>query len=228
MDLQIAYTVCAGPPAHVAHIEMNMPKQSGKPGKKSPPGRLRIVAGIWRSRLLDIADAEGLRPTSERIRETLFNWLAMKIVGARCLDLCAGTGALGLEALSRGAAEAVLVEKSAKAIDALRRNVATLGSDKAIVRQADALEFLRSGDCGQYGKYDVVFLDPPFAADMLEDLCRLLEEQSILAADARVYLEQDRAKPETVLPEGWVVLKTKSAGNVRYSLVKSGAKGVKQ
>jgi 16S rRNA (guanine966-N2)-methyltransferase len=202
-----------------------MSKQSGKPEKKSPPGRLRIVAGIWRSRLLDIADVEGLRPTSERIRETLFNWLAMKIVGARCLDLCAGTGALGLEALSRGAAEVVLVEKSAKASDTLHRNVTALSAGKAVVRQADAFDFLRSGECG---KFDIVFLDPPFAADMLEDLCRLLVEQAILTADARIYLEQDRAKPETVLPEGWIVLKSKSAGNVRYSLVKPGARGASQ
>jgi 16S rRNA (guanine966-N2)-methyltransferase len=201
---------------------MNISKQSGKPQKKSPPGRLRIVAGIWRSRLLDIADVDGLRPTSERIRETLFNWLAMKIVGARCLDLCAGTGALGLEALSRGATETVLVEKSAKAIDALRQNVAALGADRAIVRQADALDFLRSGE---FGKFDIVFLDPPFAADMLEDMCRLLEEKAVLTADARVYLEQDRDRPEVVLPEGWMVLKSKSSGNVRYSLVKPGARG---
>lgn len=201
---------------------MNMSKQSGKPQKKPPPGRLRIVAGIWRSRLLDIAEVDGLRPTSERIRETLFNWLAMKIVGARCLDLCAGTGALGLEALSRGATETVLVEKSAKAIVALRRNVAALGADRAIVLQADALDFLRSGECG---KFDIVFLDPPFAADMLDKLCRLLEEKAVLTADARVYLEQDRARQETVLPEGWMVLKSKSSGNVRYSLVKPGARG---
>lgn len=194
-----------------------MSKQSGKSLKKSPQGRLRIVAGIWRSRVLDIADVEGLRPTSERIRETLFNWLSMNINGARCLDLCAGTGALGLEALSRGAAETVLVEKSAKAVGALRQNVATLGADKAVVRHADALEFLQSSACGTF---DIVFLDPPFAADMLEDLCRLIDKQAILTANARVYLEQDVAGPEVELPEGWVVLKSKTAGNVRYSLVK--------
>jgi 16S rRNA (guanine966-N2)-methyltransferase len=202
-----------------------MSKQSGTPVKKSPPGRLRIVAGIWRSRLLEIADVEGLRPTSERVRETLFNWLAMKLVGARCLDLCAGTGALGLEALSRGAAETVFVEKSAKAVGALHRNIVTLGADKAVVRQMDAFDFLRSGECG---KFDIVFLDPPFAADMLEDLCRLVAEQAVLTADARIYLEHDRAGPETALPEGWMVLKSKCAGNVRYSLVKPGEGGAIQ
>ncbi len=194
-----------------------------KRAKKSQPGRLRIVAGIWRSRLLDIADVEGLRPTSERIRETLFNWLTMKVVGARCLDLCAGTGALGLEALSRGAAESVFVEKSPLAIAILRQNVAALETDKASVLQADALQYLRSDQCGQF---DIVFLDPPFAADMLEDLCRLLESQAVLAAGARVYLEQDRAGKEPALPAGWETQKTKCAGNVRYSLIEPGAGGV--
>jgi 16S rRNA (guanine966-N2)-methyltransferase len=200
-----------------------MAKQSGKAKQNYPPGRLRIVAGIWRSRLLDIADADGLRPTPERVRETLFNWLSPKIVGARCLDLYAGTGALGLEALSRGAAESVFVENSAKAANALRRNVAVLGADAAVVRRADALDYLRSKSCG---KFDIVFLDPPFAADMLEDLCRLLEEQSVLTVDARVYLEQDRARQEPVLPDGWEILKKGNAGKVSFSLVKPGSGGV--
>ena len=189
----------------------------------SPPGRLRIVAGIWRSRLLDIADVDGLRPTPERVRETLFNWLSPKIVGARCLDLYAGTGALGLEALSRGAAESVFVEKSAKAASALRRNVAVLGADAAVVQRADALDYLRSSNCHEF---DIVFLDPPFAADMLEDLCRLLEQQSVLAVDGRVYLEWDRAGHEPGLPDGWEILKKGRAGNVDYSLVRPGTGGV--
>ena len=201
-----------------------MAKQSGKAKQKSPPGRLRIVAGNWRSRLLDIADVDGLRPTPERVRETLFNWLSPKIVGARCLDLYAGTGALGLEALSRGAAKSVFVEKSAKAANALRRNVAALGADAAVVQRADALDYLlKSNSCREF---DIVFLDPPFAADKLEDLCRLLEEQSVLTVDARVYLEQDRAGQEPVLPDGWEILKTGNAGNVSYSLVKPGSGGV--
>jgi 16S rRNA (guanine966-N2)-methyltransferase len=116
-----------------------MPKRHNK----ARSGRLRIVAGNWRSRLLDIADVPGLRPTSERIRETLFNWLAPRINGARCLDLFAGTGALGLEALSRGARSAVFVEKSARAVEMLRRNVKTLNADGAVVLQMDALDYLR-------------------------------------------------------------------------------------
>jgi len=183
--------------------------------KKPRPGRLRIVAGKWRSRLLDIADVPGLRPTSERIREALFNWLAPTISGARCLDLFAGTGALGLEALSRGAGDVVFVEKSPLAAKILRDNVQVLDASTADVRQGDALVFLEAPP-GK--KFDIVFLDPPFAADMLGDLCRLLNEASVLGSGALVYLEEDRARPETDLPPGWRILKSKTAGNVRYSL----------
>ena len=183
--------------------------------KKPRPGRLRIVAGKWRSRLLDIADVPGLRPTSERIRETLFNWLAPTVPGGRCLDLFAGTGALGLEALSRGAGDVVFVEKSPVAAKVLRDNVQVLDASTADVRQANALAFLEA-PAGK--KFDIVFLDPPFAADMLGDLCRLLDEASVFCSGALVYLEEDRARPETDLPPGWRILKSKTAGNVRYSL----------
>ncbi len=188
--------------------------------KKSPPGRLRIVAGNWRSRLLDIADAPGLRPTPERIRETLFNWLAPHIEGASCLDLFAGTGALGLEALSRGAAGTVFVEKSEVAASVLKSNVEMLGAKGATVCEADAFEYLRQAPLRSF---DIVFLDPPFAADMLEDLCRLIDERQVLAAGARVYLENDVATDEAVLPAGWELLKSRVAGQVRYALVAPGA-----
>jgi 16S rRNA (guanine966-N2)-methyltransferase len=196
-----------------------MNRRIAKTGKPSRPGRLRIVAGKWRSRLLDVADAEGLRPTSERIRETLFNWLEPYVAGARCLDLFAGTGALGLEALSRGASTAVFVERSPQAVEALRRNVKTLGATGAEIRRADAFEVLQAPPAV---KFDIVFLDPPFADDRLVELCRLLEHASILAGGALVYVEQDRRGPELTLPEGWLAVRSKTAGNVRYSLVKPG------
>ena len=151
-----------------------MARRRATGNKKSPPGRLRIVAGNWRSRLLDIADVPGLRPTSERIRETLFNWLAPRIEGARCLDLFAGTGALGLEALSRGAAATVFVEKSALAVGALKSNVEKLGAEGATICKADAFQYLRQIPVKSF---DIVFLDPPFAADMLEELRRLIAER---------------------------------------------------
>ena len=185
--------------------------------KKPQRGRLRIVAGNWRSRLLEIADVPGLRPTAERIRETVFSWLTPHLAGARCLDLFAGTGALGLEAMSRGAAEAVFVESSPTAVRTLQKNIATLEATEATVRCADAVKYLQHPGAD---RFDIIFLDPPFADDLHGDLCKLLDESSILATDALVYIEEDRAKPEVVLPPNWQILKTKTAGNVRYSLVK--------
>ena len=189
-----------------------------KKAGKSQTGRLRIVAGNWRSRLLDVADVPGLRPTSQRIRETLFNWLATRLPGARCLDLFAGTGALGLEALSRGAREVVFIERAALAVATLEKHTAALDAVGATVLQMDAEVYL-SRDHG--AGFDIVFLDPPFGDDRLEELCRLLEQQHVLAPDALVYLEQDKSKSEAELPQGWRTLKNKTAGNVRYMLVQA-------
>jgi 16S rRNA (guanine966-N2)-methyltransferase len=183
--------------------------------KKFQAGRLRIVAGNWRSRRLQIADVPGLRPTSERIRETLFNWLAARIGGARCLDLCAGTGALGIEALSRGAAEVVFVERSAIAFKTLKNNIASLGATNAELLNLDARDYLNESGVRPF---DIVFLDPPFKADLHDELCRLLSAQSWLARDARIYIEMDRDQPELCVLEGWHVLKNKTAGKVRYLL----------
>jgi 16S rRNA (guanine966-N2)-methyltransferase len=184
--------------------------------KKSQAGQLRIVAGNWRSRLLQIAEVPGLRPTSERIRETLFNWLAPRVHGATCLDLCAGTGALGIEALSRGAAEVVFVERSSIAARTLKANIDSLGGANAEVLNLDARNFL-----GQSAvrRFDIVFLDPPFKADLYDELCRLLIERSWLADGARVYLEMDKDQPDMCVPESWQILKDKTAGKVRYLLV---------
>ena len=166
---------------------------------------------------MEIADAPGLRPTSERIRETLFNWLAPNIAGARCLDLFAGTGALGLEALSRGAASATFVERSKPAAATLRRNVKALDAENATVLETDAFDYLQQADPQSF---DVVFLDPPFAADSLYELCRLLDKGSLLASGAHVYIEEDRDTPAVELPPGWQAVRSKEAGNVRYSLVR--------
>lgn len=192
-----------------------MTKKPGAANTKPRPGRLRIVAGKWRSRLLDIADVPGLRPTSERIRETLFNWLAPSIQGARCLDLFAGTGALGFEALSRGAATVVFVDSSRRAINAIENSVQTLHAAGASVHCGDAEAYLRTAP---RESFDIVFLDPPFADDRLEDVCRLIDELGLLAPGGRVYLEQDRAKPAIELPGRWSLLRDKTAGNVRYRL----------
>ena len=197
-----------------------MSKTSGAANKKHRPGRLRIVAGKWRSRLLDIADLPGLRPTSERIRETLFNWLAPSIEGARCLDLFAGTGALGFESLSRGATLVVFVDTSRRATNVIEKSTKILEAEGAVIHCGDATDFVRES---APASFDIIFLDPPFADDRLEALCRLIDERGILAAGGKVYLEQDRAKPEARLPETWRILKNKTAGNVRYMLVECGA-----
>ena len=188
-------------------------KSAGK--KKSPGGQLRIVAGNWRSRLLQIADVDGLRPTSERIRETLFNWLAPRLHGARCLDLCAGTGALGLEALSRGASAVVFVERSAMAAKVLRDNADSLDATNAEIVNADARAYL--GGAGPV-PFDIVFLDPPFKAELYDELCRLLAKPGWLAANARIYIERDKDHSSLSLPEGWRVLQSKTAGSVHYAL----------
>ncbi len=187
----------------------------GRNDKGSPSGRLRIVAGKWRSRRLPVAEESGLRPTSARIRETLFNWLASTIEGSRCLDLFAGTGALGFEALSRGAREVVIVDNSARAAAALKECVKVLEATGARIHQVDAISYLKR----EPEPFDIVFLDPPFADDLLEDLCRLLSEGKWLADGARVYLEQDRERPLPALPDGWTIINDKTAGQVRYALV---------
>jgi 16S rRNA (guanine966-N2)-methyltransferase len=195
--------------------------RSGRRTGNAGPGRLRIVAGKWRRRLLPVVDVPGLRPTSERVRETLFNWLAPVIDGARCLDLCAGSGALGFEAVSRGAALAVLVERATPAVKGLQDSAALLKAERSEIEivQADARRFLQATTpCA----FDIVFLDPPYQDALLPELCRLLQDGGWLAAAARVYLEHDRKSPLPELPAGWQTMKQGQAGNVSYCLLTPG------
>ena len=186
-----------------------------KSNRNLQPGRLRIVAGNWRSRVLRVADAPGLRPTGERIRETLFNWLSTDIVGARCLDLFAGSGALGLEALSRGAASTCFVERSRRVANVLESNITELDADNATIVVGDAFRYLAEESTGPF---DIVFLDPPFADDSLQELCRLVASRGILGAGAKIYLEMHKRQPMPVLPQGWRISKDKTSGDVRYAL----------
>ena len=181
----------------------------------SPPGRLRIVAGKWRSRLLKVDPVPGLRPTPLRIRETVFNWLQPGIEGRRCLDLFAGTGALGLEALSRGAASVVFVEQSRRAADSLRKSCEALDAVGASVVTGDAFAYLADRAAEPF---ELVFLDPPYADDSVAELCRLLAEGGWLAPRATVYFEQQKAQMPPELPPGWQVTHEKTTGQVRYSL----------
>lgn len=179
-------------------------------------GQVRIIGGHWRGRRIPVPDVPGLRPTPDRIRETLFNWVQPIVAGARCLDLFAGSGALSLEALSRGAAEAVAVDNDATAVASLRRTATILEAEMLRVHQADANVYLARSPY----PFDLVFLDPPFASDLLPEIqSRLMA--GWLADPAWIYLEcapgQDKA-----LPTGWQEQRRKRAGDVVYRLVRSG------
>ena len=162
-------------------------RQRSRPVRSpSGEGRVRIIAGRWRGRHLGVADLPGLRPTPDRLRETLFNWLSPELPAARCLDLFAGSGALGLEALSRGASAAVLVESGAKAVTRLRENIAVLAAESAEVVGRDALTWLQQAPVTPF---DIAFLDPPFGSDLLLPACRLLLERGWLKQGGLLYLE---------------------------------------
>ena len=172
---------------------------------------VRIVGGAWRSRRVRFPPREGLRPTPDRVRETLFNWLGQDLTGLGCLDLFAGSGALGFEAASRGAARVVLVERDRVAFEALRANKDALQARQVELVRSDALEFVRGqGAAG----YDVIFLDPPFDADYWPRLIPLLPP--LLAPEARVYCESSGA---IAWGEGWQTVKHGRAGQVTFQLV---------
>lgn len=190
-------------------------------GDRRPPGSVRITGGRWRGRRLPVADAEGLRPTTDRIRETLFNWLRPRLGGSRVADLFAGTGILGMEALSRGAAAALFVERDRRLARAIERALAALGAGDTAdesagrVLAADAYRLLADGEPE---RFDIVFLDPPYGHGRLDELCTLLAGRGWLADEALVYLEHDRRAPLR-LPPGLEVRREKTAGNVRFVLL---------
>lgn len=183
-------------------------------------GSLRIIGGTWRSRRLAVADLPGLRPTPDRVRETLFNWLAPLIEGSRCLDLFAGSGALGFEAASRGAAQVVMVERAPIALQALRANRSTLAADYQIdIIQAEALEWLRTTEPVPF---DLVFLDPPFSAHLLAPSCLALHQGGWLNPKANIYLETGTRSGLPSLPPEWNLIRDRQAGQVRYALAETG------
>lgn len=175
-------------------------------------GKIRIIGGIWRGRRLQVADRPGLRPTPDRVRETLFNWLAGSIGGARCLDLFAGTGALGFEALSRGARGAVMVEQNRELARRLQTNKAALAAASAEIFQAEALAWLG----GPRDPFDIVFLDPPFHQDYVKKACALLVNRGHLAPSAYIYTETERGVASPA--PGLIELKQARAGQVEYRL----------
>lgn len=181
--------------------------------------RLRIIGGDWRSRVVVFADAPDLRPTPDRVRETLFNWLQPQLAGAKCLDLFAGSGVLGFEALSRGAGSVLALEIDPTATAAIRENVKALKTDNFRLEQRDGLDWLRNN--AQQQRFDVVFLDPPFADNLHAECCTLLAEQHWLAPGAQVYLESGASLDAVTLPQGWALVRHKRAGAVHYGLCKT-------
>jgi 16S rRNA (guanine966-N2)-methyltransferase len=185
-----------------------------RPTKRA--GSVRVIAGRWRGRRIEVPDTQDMRPTPDRVRETLFNWLAPTLPGARCLDLYAGTGVLGIEALSRGASQTVFVDKSPSVTRQLIATLNGLEAAGAEVVTADAVDYLNHvpSPC------DIVFLDPPYGT-ALDNLCTLLD-QGWLAPRAQIYLEWNRKQEPPEMPSDWTLSRDRTAGQVRYALAERG------
>lgn len=179
-------------------------------------GWVRIIAGKWRGRKLKVPDSHGLRPTPDRVRETVFNWLAPYIAGAACLDLFAGSGALGFEALSRGAASLVMTDQSSDIVKLLQEEAAAFKADNARIYLATMPKQLQKEE----KPFDIVFLDPPYQENLLIPCCHYLEDHGYLADSAFIYLEADRLILDNELPPTWQVIKQQKAGQVFYHLAR--------
>jgi len=189
---------------------------------------LRIIGGRWRGRKLSFADAPGLRPTPDRVRETLFNWLQQNIAGARCMDLFSGSGALGLEALSRGAEFCLFLDSNHQAISQIQSNLSLLdpqadtesplpqGQPRHKAHPTNTLEYLAHNRFAE--QYDLIFVDPPFAEDCIKTCCQLLETHRWLTNNATIYLESPTIIENHQLPNNWQRYRHKRAGNVHYHL----------
>lgn len=178
--------------------------------------KLRIIAGRWRGRKFSFPAIPGLRPTPERVRETLFNWLTPYIAGAKCLDLFAGSGALGLEALSRGASRVDFVDAAPEVIAHLKTIIQQLQIANARVQQAKISEQLPL--CCE-PPYDIIFLDPPFHQNLIGHCCNWLDSHNWIAPNGLVYLESEIRLTSLPLPANWKLLKNSQAGQVHYALV---------
>jgi 16S rRNA (guanine966-N2)-methyltransferase len=176
--------------------------------------KLRIIGGEWRSRQISFDDAPGLRPTPGRVRETLFNWLQTDVPNSRCLDLYAGSGALGFEAASRGAKSVVQVESNPKTCQVLRESCRLLGASQVQVVQQDVGQYLMA----EGRQFDLVFFDPPFGLNLIQETSRLLSNGEWLADFAKIYIEAERDLVLNQIPDDWRVLKQKAAGDVGFYL----------
>lgn len=197
-------------------------KSTTRRAARPSQNKLRIIAGKYRGRRFDFPAIEGLRPTADRVRETLFNWLTPAIGDARCVDLFAGSGALSLEALSRGASEVIMLERSSVAAGKLRQHVATLGARNAQVISDDALRWLGHPDRQRDAAYDIVFVDPPFGSELLTPCCQLLATCGLLHPGSFIYLEYEQALQPTV-PSTWQLHRSGAAGQAAFALYRASA-----
>jgi len=181
--------------------------------KSAPKGHIRIIAGQHRGRKLPVLMADGLRPTTDRVKETVFNWLMPYIQDANCLDCFAGSGGLGFEAISRGASSAILVELNKSAAQQLNDNKALLKANNIRVIQQNALNFLHSNQQA----YSLVFIDPPFRKGLAQKAAELLVEKG-LTDEALIYVEMEADDNLQIMPSHWQLLKEKVAGQVIYRL----------
>lgn len=184
-------------------------------------GHVRIIAGEWRGRKIAVPNSDGLRPTTDRIRETVFNWLMPYLSGAVCLDACAGTGILGFECLSRGAEKVDFVERDRIVSNILSSNLMTLSDNNSangVIHNASIEQFVEALHDKQ-PTYDIVFIDPPFSLRLQETVCQQLFEKGCLSESALVYVESE-LKHDFVLPDSWEVFREKRSSNVKYQLLR--------
>ncbi|MBD1559363.1 16S rRNA (guanine(966)-N(2))-methyltransferase RsmD [Vibrio sp. S9_S30] len=189
-------------------------RQSNSSQKKQSSGFVRIISGLWRGRKLPVYDAEGLRPTTDRVKETLFNWLAQDIPRSKILDLFAGSGSLGFESASRQAQHVTLLEMNAQAYKQLQSNIQTLNANNIDAIHTDTLTFLKQAGT----PHDVVFIDPPFRKGLLDDVIHLLEQNGWLSANAMIYIESEKELVIDAVPAHWQLHREKTAGQVCYRL----------
>lgn len=180
-------------------------------------GYVRIIGGKWRGKQLPVLSSAGLRPTPDRVRETVFNWLAPHIANAHCLDLFAGTGALGFEALSRGATAVTMIDQSDHVIKALQQHVVSLQAEKQVTLYKGLLP---NALVVPQKPYNIVFIDPPYDSHLLLPVCQALENPGFLAEISYIYLEARDSITDEQLPSNWTVIKAKKAGVVMYHLAK--------
>lgn len=186
--------------------------------------QIRIIGGKWRGRKIQVTDIPGLRPTPDRIRETLFNWLLPELQNARCLDLFAGTGVLGLEALSRGAQKVVFLEKDKNVFQTLEKTLESLKAEKDCfeILNMDALAWLSDVNIQKkHGAFDIVFIDPPYALDLLASTFLQLDKGAWITNHGLIYFESNHPIEGSILPKTWEILKEKKAGLVHYYLARN-------